>query len=246
MAPESHIAVPLIIDGIDVFLPDEILGFTPQSISNGLEAQGSVRAQGADIASCHAAVDSCAKAFETWRQTSTNDRRRLFLGLAELVRSRGEEIKAIIEAEIHATPLWAATNVEESISMIEEAASLITSSVLSGTLPPSQDPESQVLVLTEPLGVILGIEPWNSPLILGFRSVLAAIAVGNTAILKGSELSPRTHYLVASLFREAGFPPGVCNFLLHRDVDAPKVFEAIIDRHEVRKCNFTGSTAVGR
>jgi acyl-CoA reductase-like NAD-dependent aldehyde dehydrogenase len=159
---------------------------------------------------------------------------------------RGDEIKAIIEDEIHATSLWSSINLEDSILMIEEAASLITSLALSGTLPPSQDPASQVLVLTEPLGVILGIAPWNSPLILAFRSIIAAIAAGNTVILKGSELSPRTHYFVSSLFRDAGFPPGVCNFLLHRETDAALVFETIIDRHEVRKCNFTGSTPVGR
>lgn len=114
----------------------------------------------------------------------------------------------------------------------------------------------------EPLGVILGIAPWNSPLILGMRAVIAPIASGNTAILKvchhltryvpctdsnqGSELSPRTHYFIAKLFQDAGFPPGVVNFLLHRTEDAIEVFDYIIENPLVRKCNFTGSTAVGR
>ncbi|KAH6668250.1 putative aldehyde dehydrogenase [Halenospora varia] len=246
MASEQRILVPLIIDGVDVILPDEQNTFTPQSAVNDGAVHRRVIAQGTDIEHCHAAVDSSARAFKTLSQTSTTYRRHLLFGLAQLLRSRGEEISAIVQEEIHATPLWSKINLEDSNLMIEEAASLVTSPILSGNLPTSQNPDSQVLVLTEPLGVILGIAPWNSPLILGFRSVLPAIAAGNTAILKGSELSPRIHYSIASLFREAGFPPGVCNFLLHREEDASQVVETIIERHEVRKCNFTGSTPVGR
>lgn len=246
MGSESQIRVPLIIDGVDVFLPDQKLTFTPQSSGSDGAAGRQTSVQGADIASCHAAVESSARAFKLWSRTSTTHRRRLLLGLANLLKSKEEEIRTIMEEEIHTTSLWSHINFEDSILMIEEAASLTTSPILSGTLPASQNPESQVLILTEPLGVILGIAPWNSPLILGFRSVLPAIAAGNTAILKGSELSPRVHYFVAALFREAGFPPGVCNFLLHRAEDAVQVFDTIIERPEIRKCNFTGSTAVGR
>lgn len=246
MDSESQMRVPLIIDGLDVFLPDHRLTFTPQSSGSDGSSGCHSSAQGADTASCHAAVESSARAFKLWSRTSTAHRRRLLLDLANLLKSKEEEIRAIMEEEIHATPLWSHINFEDSILMIEEAASLITSPILSGTLPASQNPESQVLILTEPLGVILGIAPWNSPLILGFRSVLPAIAAGNTAILKGSELSPRVHFFVAALFREVGFPPGVCNFLLHRVEDAVQVFDTIIERPEIRKCNFTGSTAVGR
>lgn len=63
---------------------------------------------------------------------------------------------------------------------------------------------------------------------------------------KGSDLSPKSHYLLASLFRNAGFPPGVVNFVLHRPEDAPALYETTINHPEVRKCNFTGSTQVGR
>ncbi|KAL4792489.1 aldehyde dehydrogenase [Aspergillus venezuelensis] len=62
----------------------------------------------------------------------------------------------------------------------------------------------------------------------------------------GSEFSPRTHYLLASLFRDAGFPPGVVNFLLHHTRDAADVFDAMITHPAIQKCNFTGSTEVGR
>jgi acyl-CoA reductase-like NAD-dependent aldehyde dehydrogenase len=51
---------------------------------------------------------------------------------------------------------------------------------------------------------------------------------------------------LASLFREAGFPPGVANFLLHGPSDGPEIFDTLIKHRAIRKCNFTGSTQVGR
>jgi acyl-CoA reductase-like NAD-dependent aldehyde dehydrogenase len=63
---------------------------------------------------------------------------------------------------------------------------------------------------------------------------------------QGSELSPRTHYFIAAAFRDSGFPPGVVNFLLHKPEDAAEIFETLISQPDVRKCNFTGSTGVGR
>jgi acyl-CoA reductase-like NAD-dependent aldehyde dehydrogenase len=246
MTAEKNIFVPLIINNVDVKLPEDALTFTPESFNASPQTKSNVIAQGTDIANCHAAVDSCARAFESWRATPPVARRTLILRLAELLRSKDAEILRIMQEEIHASSQWANINLEESILMIQETAALVTSPSLAGSILSPQDPAAQALIFVEPLGVILGIAPWNSPLILGFRACLPAIAAGNTAILKGSELSPRTHYFIASLFREAGFPPGVCNFLLHRGVDAATTFEEIVERHEVRKCNFTGSTPVGR
>jgi acyl-CoA reductase-like NAD-dependent aldehyde dehydrogenase len=72
------------------------------------------------------------------------------------------------------------------------------------------------------------------------------IAAGNTAILKGSELSRQTEYFVARLFKDAGFPPGILNLQVHQEQDGPEIFKALIERREVRKRNFTESTPVGR
>lgn len=65
-------------------------------------------------------------------------------------------------------------------------AALTTSGILGGSAPVVDDPDAHAVVVKEPLGVVLGIAPWNAPLILGFRAVAAAVAVGNTAILKVS------------------------------------------------------------
>lgn len=86
----------------------------------------------------------------------------------------------------------------------------------------------------------------NAPVILATRSIIYPLAAGNTIILKSSELSPRTHFLLASLFVEAGFPPGVVNVIGHASSDSSEIMEALISQREVKKINFTGSTAVGR
>jgi acyl-CoA reductase-like NAD-dependent aldehyde dehydrogenase len=70
------------------------------------------------------------------------------------------------------------------MALLRNVAALTTSGVLSGTCPIVADPYAHAVVVKEPLGVILGIAPWNEPLILGFRAVAAAVAAGNTAILK--------------------------------------------------------------
>ena len=246
MNQQHPLYVPLVINGKDC---------QPEMVERGFNADGygkasvygyDVRVQAADGNLCNLAVDSSAQAFVSWRDTNPHQRRELLLRLANLLREREIRIESIIVEEINCSPEWAHINLEDSIKLIEEAAALVTSSSMNGLIPHTRATDSLALVLKEPLGVVLGIAPWNAPLILGFRAVVAPIAAGNTAILKGSELSPRTHYFIARLFQDAGFPPGVLNFLLHREQDAPEVFQTLIRRREIRKCNFTGSTPVGR
>jgi len=83
-------------------------------------------------------------------------------------------------------------------------------------------------------------------MILALRAVLYPIAAGNTVILKSSELSPQTHYLLASFFKEAGFPPGVLNAICHAREDAALITNTLIANRAIRKINFTGSTHVGK
>lgn len=86
----------------------------------------------------------------------------------------------------------------------------------------------------------------NAPYILGTRSVLFPIAAGNTVVFKASELSPRTLWAIADIFREAGFPDGVLNVIFHERATAAAVTTALIEHPQVKKINFTGSTPVGR
>ncbi|KAF5564892.1 salicylaldehyde dehydrogenase [Fusarium napiforme] len=198
--------------------------------------------QGADLSDCAAAVESCSKAFVTWSTTSPTHRRGLLLRLAQVLKDHQNEARNIMKSEIHCDDEWASIGVTTSIDLIEQTAYLLTAGSMSGSIPHTQPEGSYGLVFTRPLGVVLGIAPWNSPLFLALRAVIAPLAVGNT----GSELSPRIHHFVAGLFAKAGFPPGVVNFILHRPQDAPEVVNYLIRDPAVRKVNFTGSTPVGR
>jgi benzaldehyde dehydrogenase (NAD) len=111
---------------------------------------------------------------------------------------------------------------------------------------PSDKPGCLAMALREPVGVVLGVAPWNAPIILGVRAIAVPLACGNSVILKASETCPRTHGLIIEAFAEAGFPPGVVNVVTNAPQDAGAVVGALIDHKAVKRINFTGSTAVGR
>jgi delta 1-pyrroline-5-carboxylate dehydrogenase len=86
----------------------------------------------------------------------------------------------------------------------------------------------------------------NAPYVFGVRSAATAIATGNTAILKGSELTPRCYWAVGKAFHEAGLPEGVLNVLSCPASKAEEIVNTIIEHPAVRHINFTGSASVGR
>jgi vanillin dehydrogenase len=96
------------------------------------------------------------------------------------------------------------------------------------------------------VGVVVGIAPWNAPLILGMRSIAMPVAYGNTVVLKCSEESPGVHLAIASVFQEAGFPKGVVNAITNAPEDAAEVVEELIAHPKTRRISFTGSTRIGR
>jgi vanillin dehydrogenase len=111
---------------------------------------------------------------------------------------------------------------------------------------PSDVPGSIAMAIRQPAGVVLGMAPWNAPVILGVRALAMPLACGNTVILKASERCPATHRLIGSVLREAGLGGGIVNVITHRAEDAPAIAEALIAHPAVRRINFTGSTRVGR
>ncbi|GMF81990.1 unnamed protein product [Aspergillus oryzae] len=170
--------IPLIIDGEDVLLPHDRHG----TVAN-VYAEGPTIYQGATKELALQAAQSSAQAFAAWSKTTPIERRTLLFKLAEVLRSRAEEIKRVCDQEISCGPLWAEIITDGAIGMIEEYGAL-TTSIATGSLPFIQN--GYGLVFKEPLGVVLGIAPWNAPIILGLRAVVAPIAAGNVAILKAS------------------------------------------------------------
>ncbi|KAJ4188729.1 hypothetical protein NW759_016804 [Fusarium solani] len=88
--------------------------------------------------------------------------------------------------------------------------------------------------------------PWNAPYNLGLRSVLFALATGNTTILKGSEYTPRCYWAISDVLHEAGLPDGCLNLLFHSPAEAASTIDSLVSQPLVKKINFTGSTRVGR
>jgi acyl-CoA reductase-like NAD-dependent aldehyde dehydrogenase len=102
------------------------------------------------------------------------------------------------------------------------------------------------MALRQPCGVVLGIAPWNAPVILATRAIAMPLACGNTVVLKASELSPAVHRLIGQVLQDAGLGDGVVNVISNAPEDAAAIVERLIANPAVRRVNFTGSTHVGR
>jgi acyl-CoA reductase-like NAD-dependent aldehyde dehydrogenase/ABC-type branched-subunit amino acid transport system ATPase component len=211
---------------------------------NPLDGSVATRAPAASTADAVAAVEAAAEAFKTWRDTGPNTRRALLLKAADALEAKTPKFVEAVPAETGATGMWAGFNVMLAAGMIREAASLTTQ--IGGEVIPSDVPGSLAMGVRQPAGVVLGIAPWNAPIILGVRAIATPLACGNTVVLKGSENCPRTHQLIIEAFQDAGFPPGVVNYITNAPADAGAVVEAMVAHPAVRRVNFTGSTRVGK
>ncbi|KAJ9645509.1 hypothetical protein H2204_001089 [Knufia peltigerae] len=224
----------------------------PVTTSNKFEVRNSTTqkvvwtASGADVDLAKKAVDSASKAFPAWAQTHPTERRRILFKAAEIFRLRKDEIIDVMVQETNCTREWATgINLNFGTALLEELGCMATSCA-TGSLPTTESRDRLALVYKEPYGVVLGIAPWNAAFILAIRAVATPILCGNTAVLKASELSPRTHHFIGEIFQEAGLPAGVLNIVHHSREKAAEVIEAMIAHPSVRKINFTGSTAVGK
>ena len=211
---------------------------------NPLDGSVATRAPAASPADAVLAVEAAAEAFKTWSDTGPTERRLLLLKAADALEARTPEFIAAMAAETGATALWAGFNAHLAAGMLREAAALTTQ--VAGEVIPSDVPGSLAMGVRQPAGVVLGIAPWNAPIILGVRAIATPLACGNTVILKGSENSPRTHGLIIESLQDAGFPAGVVNYVTNAPADAGAVVEAMVAHPAVRRVNFTGSTKVGK
>ncbi len=185
-----------------------------------------------------------AAAFPAWAAQGPNARRAVLMKAAAALEARKDAFVAAMMAETGSTAGWALFNLGLAAGMVREAAAITTQ--ITGEVIPSDKPGCIAMALKEPVGVILGIAPWNAPIILGVRAIAVPLACGNAVILKASETCPQTHALIIEAFAEAGFPEGVVNVVTNAPEDAADVVGALIDAPAVKRINFTGSTSVGR
>ena len=190
------------------------------------------------------AADAAAAAFPAWSQLGPSERRHRLNAAADILARRAGEFTALMVAETGATAGWAGFNAHLAEGMLREAAAMTTQ--ISGEVIPTDVPDNLAMAFRQPVGVVLGIAPWNAPVILGVRAVAMPLACGNTVVLKASEMSPGVHRLIGSCLAEAGLGDGVVNVVTNAPEDAQAVVEALIAHPAVRRVNFTGSTRVGR
>ena len=212
--------------------------------ANPLDGQVATTAPAALPEDAIAAVEAAAAAFATWSRTSPGERRALLLKAAQALEARAADFTQAMAAETGSSAIWAGFNVHLAADMLVEAAAVTTQ--IDGQVIPSNVPGSLAMGVRQPAGVVLGIAPWNAPVILGVRAVALPLACGNTVVFKGSELCPATHGLIIQALQEAGLPKGVVNFVTNAPADAGPVVEAMIAHPAVRRVNFTGSTHVGK
>ncbi|MFM0179880.1 aldehyde dehydrogenase [Paraburkholderia aspalathi] len=211
---------------------------------NPLDGEVATRAPAATVADAVAAADAAAAAFPAWSALGPSERRALLMKAAHALEARSEAFAAVMAAETGASAMWAGFNVHLAAGGLMEAAALTTQ--IGGELIPSDVPGSLAMGVRQPAGVVLGIAPWNAPVILAVRAIALPLACGNTVVLKGSEVCPGTHGLIIEVLQEAGLPKGVVNFVTNAPADAGAVVEALIAHPKVRRVNFTGSTHVGK
>ncbi|KAK8087403.1 aldehyde dehydrogenase [Apiospora phragmitis] len=199
----------------------------------------------ATIEDCTRAIDAASAAFEKWSRTSPASRRLILLKAADIIEQYlQQDAPAILSSEVSATKGWVRVNVLGTAGTMREVASMATH--IKGEIIPAERPGTTILVEREPMGVCFAMSPWNAPVNLTARAVCMPLICGNTAVLKPSEFSPKSQYLVVRALQEAGLPTGCLNYLPVSAEKTPEVTEYIIKHPAVRHVNFTGSDRVGK
>ena len=186
------------------------------------------------------AVKSAKSSFETWKETSKEERVKLLEKLLEIYKSRWDEMTDAISTELGCPKDWCSANqtssgaghIEDFIKRLKEF-----------NFEPGFDKGSVNHIIYEPIGVCGLITPWNWPINQIALKVAPALATGCTMILKPSEIAPLSGMLFAEMIHEAGFPPGVFNLV---NGDGPGVGTDLSGHPDVDMISFTGSTRAGK
>jgi 1-pyrroline-5-carboxylate dehydrogenase len=186
------------------------------------------------------AMTAALKAFESWRQTSFEERASLLFRVGDLLRERKHEFMAWLVFEVSKNWAEADGDIAETIDFCELYAREALR--LAKAEPVVQLPGERDHLFYIPLGVGAVIPPWNFPCAIMAGMTLASIVCGNTVILKPSSDSPTIAAKFIELLEEAGMPEGVVNFC----PGAGGSFgDAIVSHPKTRYIAFTGSREVG-
>ena len=226
---------PLVIGGEEIYLDDTLVSINP---ANPDEVIG--RFPKATVELGNRAIETAAKAFETWQYTPYTERARLVLAAAELLRQRKHEFSAWMVYEVGKSWPEADADTAETIDFLEYYARQMLRLGAPQDLVRIDGEDNSLEYV--PLGVGVVIPPWNFPgaIMAGMSS--AAIVSGNTVVLKPASTSPVIAAQFHRIMTEVGLPPGVFNFLVG---PGGKIGDALVDHPKTRFVAFTGSMEVG-
>lgn len=188
-------------------------------------------------ADANRAVEAAARAFETWGQTTAQERRALLMKLREGLTARIDELGEIMAGEV-GMPLAMSKNIQAGLPLvsIDNFIRILADYRFEERIENS-------LVVKEPVGVVAAITPWNYPLHQIMAKICPALAAGCTVIVKPSEVAPLAAFVLAEEVHRAGFPPGVFNLITGV---GPVAGEALARHPKVDMVSFTGSTRAGK
>ncbi len=208
---------------IDVINPstEEVIGRIPEGTAEDVDK----------------AVAAARGAFETWSQTTIEERVKYLQAITAELQKRQEDLATTIASEV-GMPIMLSR-------LIQAGAPTMTFSTAPMVLQQTQFEETigNSLVVKEPVGVVGCITPWNYPLHQIAAKVAPAIAAGCTVVVKPSEVAPLNAFILAECIEAAGLPKGVFNLVTGY---GPVVGEAIASHPDVDMVSFTGSTRAGK
>jgi succinate-semialdehyde dehydrogenase / glutarate-semialdehyde dehydrogenase len=192
-----------------------------------------------DGARAEAALTRAHAAFEGWREVPIAERASLFLKVANLIDERTPDLAHQTTVEMGKPLAEAVAEAGIASSMFryyaERAEKLLADEVVD--VPGF----SRTVIRREPIGVVLGIEPWNAPLFQAMRATAPNLMLGNTVVVKPANICAGSTLIFDELFRQAGFPDGVYQtVLLTRDQATGYIADP-----RVRAVTLTGSDAAG-
>ncbi|MBC5823727.1 MAG: CoA-acylating methylmalonate-semialdehyde dehydrogenase [Candidatus Eremiobacteraeota bacterium] len=186
------------------------------------------------------AIAAAHKAFRSWRDVPVVERARQLFPFTQLLEKNREELARLVCEENGKTLADARAEVRRGIEMVEFACGMPSLLMGDSLENIARDIDSQTI--RQPLGVCVGITPFNFPAMVPLWMYPIAIAAGNTFVLKPSQLTPLTAVRIGELFAECGFPDGVFN-LVHGEREA---VEALVCHPDTRAISFVGSSAVAK
>ena len=182
------------------------------------------------------AVSAARRAFDTFNQTTREERIALLTRIIEVYKTRAKELGAAISDEMGA-PLGFAEKFQVGAGLGHIVSTLDVLKTYE-----FEEPIGSAMVVREPIGVVGMITPWNWPMNQITCKVAPALAAGCTMVLKPSEFTPSSALIFAEILHEAGVPPGVFNLINGLGLD---VGAAMSEHPGIDMMSFTGSTRAG-